>query len=142
MGCGGKEDKAKEDGKKESKQTVQKTEGTTGKNQQDKFNHSASLKINGIATQMSGVQDPLVVVYGKEAVMAYKLKGEENSVEVEKKLKQNLKRQMPDYQIYVSGDPEWYRQVAVLYQDSIDSEGRTVKDLRKTFQHLKENNKK
>lgn len=142
MGCGGKGEKAKEETKKETKQTVQKTEKAVEGNLQGHFNHSASMKMTQIAAGIPEVQDPVVVVYDQEGILAYKLKGKMNEAEVEKKIKQKVKAQMPDYSIFVGKGPEWYKQVSVLHQDTIDSEGKVVKDLRKTFSNLKDSNKK
>jgi len=131
IGCGGKADQGKEDDKKGNKQTAEVK-------QQDKFNHSASMKITQIASQVPEIQDPLVVVYNKEGILAYKTEGESNAADIEKKIKRKLKAQMPDYQIHVNSSPEWYSRVAILHQDTIDSEGRVVKDLKKTFIQLKD----
>lgn len=141
MGCNDKQEgaknEAKKEEKKEDKQTVQQTKGIS-----QRFNHSASLKISQLASQIPEIQDPIVVVYKNEGVMAYKLKGDANPDAVNKKLKQKLKAETPEYQIFISEEPQWYQRVAGLYQETIDSEGKVVKDLRKTFDVLKDHSKK
>lgn len=127
-GCGEKKEKAKEDKGKETTKTASKTE--------QKFNHTASLKMQQVVAGISEIQDPIAVVYEKNALIAYKLRDQAKAELAEKKLRQKLKADMPDYHIQTGTHPDWYEQVAVLHQDTIDSGGRTVKNLKAIFDTL------
>lgn len=141
--CGDKKENAKgEEKKEEQKQTEQKIQSKPDKVKpihENKFNHSASLKITQMAKEIPEIQDPIIVVYGKDAVMGYKTAGQADPTEIEDKMKEKLHISMPTYRIRMSAEPEWYNQIARLYQDTIDSEGSTVKDLKDTFRSLQKN---
>lgn len=140
-GCGGNKEKAKEDVKKEATKTTSKTEqkiqSKTTVVTDKKFNHTASLKMQQVVAPISEIDDPIAVVYEKEALIAYKLKDEAKAEVAEKKLRQKLKSDMPDYQIRIGNHPDWYKQVEVLHQDTIDSGGRTMKNLKASFDALR-----
>lgn len=143
-GCGNK-DEARGDDKKATKQTTQQTEEkaqTTvpgaGKQEVKSFNHSASLKMQEAVRKIPEITEPVIVVYGKEALMGYKVKENVDPLEAQTKLEQKLKEQMPNYRVQASSDPDWYDRVTILHRDSIESEGKTIKNLENDFKFLRD----
>lgn len=139
--CGGDKEKAKEGKEKETTKTAanteQKTQTRTTEVTEKRFNHTASLKMQQILAGINEIQDPIAVVFEKDALIAYKLKDQAKAELAEKKLQQKLKAGMPDYEIRTGTRPDWYEQVAVLHQETIDSGGRTVKNLKASFDTLR-----
>lgn len=137
IGCGNKEEAKGGDEKKAKTQKAQTTQTEKPRPREvEQFNHSASLKMQEAVKEIPEVTDPVIVVYGKDAVLGYQVKGDTNPQEVQALVIQKLKAEMPDYRIQVGSDPDWYEQVAVLHRDSIESEGRTVKNLGADFKQL------
>ncbi|WP_134701495.1 YhcN/YlaJ family sporulation lipoprotein [Ammoniphilus sp. YIM 78166] len=137
IGCGNKEQAKGGDEKKAKTQKAQTTQTEKPRlRQNDQFNHSASLKMQEVVKEVPEVTDPVIVVYEKDAVLGYQVKGNANPQEVQALVIQKLKAAMPDYRIQVGSDPDWYEQVAILHRDTIESEGRTVKNLGADFRQL------
>lgn len=144
--CGNKEEAKGGDDKKAAtkqttKQTEQKAQTTVpgaGKQEVKTFNHSASLKMQEAVRDIPEITEPVIVVYGEEALMGYKVKENVDPLEAQTKLEQKLKEQMPDYRVQASSDPDWYERVAILHRDSIESEGSTIKNLEKDFRTLRD----
>lgn len=143
-GCG-KDDKAKGEEKKETKneQTAQaknEQKAQTASREDDTirmFNHSASLKMEEIITSVQGVSEPRIVVYGKKAAVAYRLSENIDPAAAEKTVRNKIKNEMPNYDVWINSEPDWYARVNSLYEDAIETEGRTVKNLGDVFLSLK-----
>jgi YhcN/YlaJ family sporulation lipoprotein len=138
-GCGNNE-KAKGGEKKVSGQKQQQQQQTLSKakdNQNESFNHSASIKMANAIGNIPGVTDPIIVVYGKEAVVAYKKDTKTDEQVLNKRIQKELQKEMPNYKIQVGSKPDWYNKAARLYEDTIESEGRTIENLGDSFRNLK-----
>lgn len=138
-GCN-KAEKAKGEDKKENKQTVNKqtvNKASVPAQRSDDigFNHAASIKMANALSQVPGIANPVIVVQGEEAIIAYqspkKQKGAEDSA------RKKLKKAMPAYRIHFISDPDNYHKMKLLYQDTIESEGRTTENLGDHFNQLK-----
>lgn len=137
VGCNDKEE-AKEEPKDKQKQAAQQKPRQTAEREEPvTFNHSASLKMRSILQDIPGVVDPFVLIRGEEALIAY-LPGESVSQElVRERVKQQLSQEMPEYRLHIKTDKEAYQRLSHLYQDSIESEGKTIKNLGGTFDEWK-----
>lgn len=91
-----------------------------------------------IVTEIPEVSEPVIVVYGKDAVIGYQVKENAEPQEVQSLVIQKLKAYMPNYRVQAGSDPDWYQQVAILHRDSIESEGKTVKNLEGDFKQLRD----
>ncbi|WP_164985236.1 YhcN/YlaJ family sporulation lipoprotein [Ammoniphilus sp. CFH 90114] len=141
-GCGKDKEQAKGGDEKKAKtqneQQAQTTVRGAGEERVRTFNHSASLKMQEMIEEVPEVSEPVIVVFGKEALMGYKVKPNVDPLEAQMKLEQKMKEQMPNYRLQASSDPEWYERVAILHRDSIESEGKTIKNLEKDFKMLRD----
>ncbi|MBP1931036.1 YhcN/YlaJ family sporulation lipoprotein [Ammoniphilus resinae] len=132
LGCNDDQEKAKGEAKKTEKQTVNGARVTANK-EKDRlvFNHAASIKIKDQLQEVPGLDDPIVVVHGKDAIIAYHSKG--NPKKIEKDAQKKLKKDMPTYYLHFVSDRTGYEKVKRLYHDTIESEGRPIENLSDHF---------
>jgi|GEM_PF-3177602 len=135
LGCNNDQDQAKGEAKKDKKQTVNQARIAVNK-EKDRlvFNHAASIKIKNQLQEVPELDDPIVVVHGKDAIIAYHAKG--NPRKIEKDALQKLKKDMPTYYLHFVSDRAGYEKVKRLYHDTIESEGKQIENLSDHFNSM------
>ena len=133
-GCGDDE-KAKGEEKKAEEKTEERAQVAETREDDLKFNHAASIKMVNSLKELPEIKNPIIVVHEKEAIIAYQT--DQDKEKAEATARKKLKKDMPTYDLHFVSNPAEYERVRILYEDTIESEGRPIEDLSKHFNHMK-----